>query len=630
MSESSRRQFLKLTAAAAGGALAARAAKAGGARPTPMPSSLANASAAAPQVAVVPPLSQLQYSQVQLLDSVFLRQFEHNHNLFLHLSEDALLKPFREREGLPAPGPDMGGWYDNSNDFNPANNFHGFIPGHSFGQYLSGLARAYAVTGSKPTQEKVQRLVRGFAATVDPAGKFYVGYRLPAYTYDKTSCGLLDAHEFAQDPMAMEVHWKATQAVLPHLPDHALSRYEQRARGYTDVATTWDETYTLPENLFLAYRRSGREDYRELGKRYLEQNYFEPLSRNANVLPFQHAYSHVNALSSAMQGYLVLGDKMYLSAARNGLQMVEDQSFATGGWGPDEAFVEPGRGGLAASLNATHYSFETPCGSYGHFKITRYLLRTTRDSRYGDSMERVLYNTIAGARLIQPDGTSYYYSDYNNKDAKKGWYWSKWPCCSGTFAQISTDYGISSYYQSHDALYVNLFLPSRVTWMQGGAKAALTQTTDYPRSHTTQLRLAIDRPEAFALNVRIPGWSGPKTIVSVNGKRIDGEIAAGKFLPIQRTWKDGDRVEVEFEMPLHLEAIAPENPHTVALMHGPIALFAIGENPSEVTRQQMLAATVSTQSPDDWMVTSVHGPVTFRSFMAIKDEYYRLYQDVQS
>jgi hypothetical protein len=94
------------------------------------------------------------------MDGPFQRQFNENHDLFFRLDDDAMLKPFRQREGLPAPGPDMGGWYDDATDFNLKDNFHGFIPGHSFGQYLSALARAYAATGSKPTQEKVQRLVR--------------------------------------------------------------------------------------------------------------------------------------------------------------------------------------------------------------------------------------------------------------------------------------------------------------------------------------------------------------------------------------------------------------------------------------------------------------------------------------
>ncbi|HZR64720.1 MAG TPA: beta-L-arabinofuranosidase domain-containing protein [Terriglobales bacterium] len=609
-----RRQLLKN-----GALLAAGAAALGRTRALAFPSA---------QTAVVPPLSTFQYSEVQLLDGLLKEQFDHNHDLFLHLDEDAMLKPFRQREGMPAPGPDMGGWYDNGDDFSPPENFHAFIPGHSFGQYLSGLARAYAVTGSKPTQEKVHRLVRAFGQTVEPSGKFYVGYHLPAYTFDKTSCGLIDAHEFAQCPDAMDVHWRATQAVLPYLPEKALSRAEQRARPHKMVADTWDETYTLPENFFLAYQRGGNSLYRDLAVRFIEQDYFGPLSEGQNVLPGEHAYSHVNALSSAMQSYLVLGDEKYLRAARNGLRMVEDQSFATGGWGPDEAFVEPGKGLLDASLGTTHASFETPCGSYGHFKITRYLLRVTRDAHYGDSMERVLYNTIAGATPILADGTSFYYSDYNNA-GKKVHYRDKWPCCSGTFPQLTADYGISSYYRSQDGVYVNLFIPSRLSWLQNNTQATLTQKTEYPRTNTTQIALNLAKPETFTLYLRVPGWSGPKTSVSVNGKRVDNAIEPGKFLALQRGWKDGDRVEIEFDMPLRLEAIDDENKNNVALVRGPLALFAVDDVPGRITRKQLLSATAVSSSSDDWRTQTDGGLLTLRPFSAIMSEGYRLYNRVE-
>jgi hypothetical protein len=611
MKSPSRRRFLKVSAAAAGASIAARSLPAWA-----IPSAT---------LAVTPPLSVFAYSQVQLSDGPFRQQFDHNHDLFLHLDEDALLKPFRERMGMAAPGPDMGGWYDNATDFTPMENFHGFIPGHSFGQYLSGLARAYAVTGSKPTQEKVHRLVRAYAQTVDASGKFYVDYCLPAYTYDKTSCGLIDAHEFAADPDALDVEWRSTQAVLPHLPEKALSRAEQRARPHKDISFTFDETYTLPENLFLAYQRSGDPRYRELAIRFIEKEYFDPLAEGRNVLPGEHAYSHVNALSSAVQAYLVLGDEKYLRAASNGLRMVQEQSYATGGWGPDEAFVVPGSGGLDASLGFTHSSFETPCGAYGHFKITRYLLRLTRDSRYGDSMERVLYNTIAGATPILADGTSFYYSDYNNS-ARKVHYKDKWPCCSGTFPQLTADYGISSYYRSQDGIYVNLFLPSRVSWSQNNTQCTLTQTTDYPRASTTRLEVALARPEVFTVYVRIPEWAGSKTTLSVNGRHTETPVIPGKFLALERSWKDGDRVELEFDMPLRVEAIEDSSPNNVALMHGPVALFAVGNIPGGVTRQQLLAA--SPQSSQDWAVRTSAGILTLRPFSAIMSEDYRLYLNV--
>jgi DUF1680 family protein len=565
---------------------------------------------------------------VRLLDGPFHLQFDQSHQLFLQLNEDGLLKPFRQRQGMPAPGPDLGGWYDNADDFNERDNFHGFIAGHSFGQYVSGLARAYAVTGSKPTQEKVHRLVRGFAETVEPTGKFYVDYRLPGYTFDKTCCGLIDAHEFAADPIALEVLKRSTDAVLPHLPEKALSRVEQEARSHKTRAYTWDETYTLPENLFLAYQRSGDQRYRDLAERFIYHEYYDALAGNHNALPGKHAYSHVNTLSSAMQAYLMLGGERYLRAAANGLRMVQEQSYATGGWGPNEEFVEPGKGLLAASLGTTRSSFETPCGAYGQFKITRYLLRVTRDSRYGDSMEQVLYNTVAGAKPILADGTSYYYSDYNSEGAKKVYYKDKWPCCSGTFPQLTADYGISSYYPSQDGIYVNLFLPSRVSWVQNSVRCTLVQQSTYPISNTTELRLDMPRPETFTLYLRIPAWTDGKTRVSINGKRVAREIVPGKFFALPRTWKNGDHVEFEIGMPLRLQAVDAQNANTVALVRGPLALFGVGNLPASFTRAQLLDAAAAARSSEDWFVQGDAGRVTFRPFAAIGDESYRLYQKV--
>ncbi len=611
--KASRRRFLK-TSVIAAGAVAMRP------HAWALPST---------KSAIEAPLSVFGYADVQLLEGPLREQFDHNHDLFLHLDEDALLKPFRQRQGMAAPGPDMGGWYDNSDEFNAVDNFHGFIPGHSFGQYVSGLSRAYAVTGSKPTQEKVHRLVRAFAETVEPSGKFYIDYHLPAYTYDKTSCGLIDAHEFAECPDALDVHWRATQAAIPHLPEKALSRPEMRARPHKMEADTWDEPYTLPENFFLAYQRSGNPRYRELAIRFIEKEYFGPLAEGQNVLPGEHAYSHVNAFSSAMQSYLMLGDETYLRAARNGLRMVEEQSYATGGWGPNEAFVEPGKGLLGASLGTTHNSFETPCGAYGHFKVTRYLLRVTRDSRYGDSMERVLYNTIAGATPILADGTSFYYSDYNNS-ARKVHHGDKWPCCSGTFPQLTADYGISSYYKSRAGVYVNLFIPSRVSWVQNNTRATLTQNTEYPRANTTQLAFSLATPQTFTVFVRIPEWAGANTAALVNGRTTDAAIEPGKFLALRRTWKDGDRVELELEMPLRLEAVDDQNPDRVAPMRGPVALLAVGEIPAHLTRKQLLAAARVANSSDDW-ATQVDGRLlVFRPFASIMSEGYRLYQQVES
>jgi len=609
----SRRVFLKAATTAAAATYAARV----------LPASAADRGA----VAIHTPVAPFAYSDVELLDGPMKRQFEENHARFLNLDDDRLLKVFRQVAGLPAPGEDMGGWYDLTGFSLERADFHGFIAGHSFGQYLSALARAYAVTNSQPTRAKINRLVKGYAETLDSQAKFFVDYRLPAYTYDKLSCGLIDAHEFAQDPMAMDVHEKLTRAITAYLPEKALSRAEQRARPHKDTSYTWDETYTLPENLFLAYQRSGKSFYRDLAIRFLEDHtYFDPLAQGNNVLPFEHAYSHVNAFSSAMQAYITMGSEKHLRAAKNGFEMlVKTQSFASGGWGPDEAFGEPGRGQLGDSLTSTHASFETPCGAYGHFKITRYLLRVTQDAKYGDSMERVLYNTILGAWPIQADGTSFYYSDYATT-GKKVWYKDKWPCCSGTFPQLASDYHISTYLRSSDGVYVNLFTQSKVKWSDGSGRYGLTQETKYPFDNKVAIQVSGSQPKAYALYIRIPAWAGPNPLLSVNGKRVSQPPQPGTFAAIQRTWKDGDRVEIELPMPLRLEVVDANHPNLVALLHGPLVLFAVADSQPSFDRKALLEAHPTSTSSGDWLATSVDGnAVTMRPFMNIDRESYSAY-----
>jgi len=143
----------------------------------------------------------------------------------------------------------MGGWYSWSKEFDPPNNMTGYIPGHSFGQYLSGLARDYAATGDQATKAKIHRLVRGFAETITP--KFYDGYPLPCYTFEKTNCGLIDAHQFAHDPDALPSLARATDAVMPYLPAHALTRPEMAAKPTRTSPSPGTRAIPCPRTSFL-------------------------------------------------------------------------------------------------------------------------------------------------------------------------------------------------------------------------------------------------------------------------------------------------------------------------------------------------------------------------------------------
>jgi uncharacterized protein len=567
------------------------------------------------------PLKEFGYGDVTMTSELHEKQLHETHAVLMELSEDSLLKPFRQMAGQPAPGTDLGGWYHYDPDYDSHAGNVGFAPAATFGQWVSALARTYAITGDSATREKVLRLNRLYAKTI--SGDFYEKNRFPAYCYDKLVCGLIDSHQLVHDPEAFSILEQTTNTALPHLPGKAIE-HGQRWRQNPAEGYTWDESYTISENLFLAYQRGAGDRYRALGSQYLDdEHYYDPLAEGHNVLAGRHAYSYVNSLCSAMQAYLTVGSAKHLRAASNGFEMLKAQSFATGGWGPDEQLRAPGSGDVAASLNKTHNSFETPCGSYAHFKLTRYLLRVTRDSRYGDNMERVMYNTVLGAKPLLADGSTFYYSDYNFQGRK--FYKeadARWPCCSGTLPQVAADYRINTYFCDSDGLYVNLYIPSTVRWSYESAQISLTQKSEYPFDGAVKFELESSKPAEFAIHLRIPKWAEGASI-SVNGKRESASVAASQFATLRRTWKKGDRIELDLPMKLRLESIDPQHPQTVASLCGPLVLFAITATAPSITTQQLLAARKTGQQ--SWQVETAAGPMSMFPFTAIADQQYSTY-----
>jgi len=557
----------------------------------------------------------LKYSDVKLTGGPLRAQQDRIHASYMGLDEDRLLKVYRQRAGLPAPGEDMGGWYDAD----------GFGPGQVLGQIISGLSRFYCSTGDAATQAKVKRLVEGFAATIDSDDYWYPSLKsstaCAAYTLDKVLIGMLDAYRFAGVSIAPDVARRCIKGSMRYLPPRAYERFEAPKQAY------YDETYTLPENLFYTYETTQDPAYREIAQRYLmDKTYFDPLSRGENILPGLHAYSHVNALSSAARAYLVLGERKYLEAIRNAWDMLgKTQSYASGGWAPNEEFVVPDKGLLGESLTTTHAHFETPCGAYAHFKLARYLLRFTGEGRYGDGLERVLYNTILGIKDPKGDGHVFYYSDYH-PSTQKAYMPDKWPCCSGTTPQVVADYSVSAYFRSEDGIYVNLFMPSEVKCEVQGVPVRLIQTTTYPETDSTEMRLEVAAPSEFTVYVRIPGWLQSPARLAVNGKAFSAETQPGSFAGIRRRWQSQDTIQVQLPFSFRLEPVDEQHPDTVALMWGPLMLVAL-DRPLELPKESISPESLkrAPYSSLTFEVSRVPGELRFAPFYRVQDEVYTTY-----
>jgi len=232
-----------------------------------------------------------------------------------------------------------------------------------------------------------------------------------------------------------------------------------------------------------------------------------------------------------------------------------------------------------------------------------------------------MYNTVLGAKPLQSDGSTFYYSDYNFK-ARKVYSDRRWACCSGTLPQVAADYRINSYFRDTHGVYVNLYIPSTLRWTQDGADVSLAQKSLYPFDSHIHFQVATSSPSDFILNFRIPSWAEGASLF-LNGKRVPDAAVPGGFAAIERMWKTGDRIDLDLPLTKRLEPIDPRHPKTVALLSGPLVLFAIGETSPAVTRRQLLAATKLGNG--SWRVESASGPLTLLPFTAISDEPYSTY-----
>jgi DUF1680 family protein len=499
-------------------------------------------------------LNTFDYDGVRLLPGRFRDQVLRAREVYYSVSDDDILKGFRQAAGLPAPGTGMRGWCAETSSC-------------IFGQLLSGMARLSRATGDAALGQKALALFEGWRKTMGPDGDA----RMRLYDWEKLLCGLVDLHAYTSCREALPVLERTTEWAA-----RSFDRTRRRADNFHfqgDGPKQTIEWYTLPENLYRAYFASGNTAFKDFADIWLYEDYWSQFVDTAEPreIVAVHAYSHVNSFNSAAMAYAVTGDPQYLRICVNAYDFVQrTQCYATGGFGPDERLMPPD-GALGRSLELYAGHAEIPCGSWAAFKLCRYLMAFTGEARFGDWIETLLYNGIGAALSTEPDGRTFYYGDYRLSGGIKQYYWHEWPCCSGTYLQTVADYHNVIYFKSPRGLHVNLFVPSEVTWRQDGQRVVLRQDTDYPEAPTTTLTLSMQRPLRMAIAVRVPSWSRDVSL-GVNGARFDIEARPGDWARIEREWHPGERVTATIPLRFRTVPVDPQHPRRVALLWGPVVL----------------------------------------------------------
>jgi DUF1680 family protein len=535
---------------------------------------------------VTPKAEPFPLQSVRLLDGPFKQAMQLDQEYLLALEPDRLLHNFRVNAGLSSSAKPLGGWEAPDVE----------LRGHTVGHYLSALALMYAATGDARFKDRADAMVRELARIQEAQAKrFHPGYLsafpeeffdrvearekvwAPYYTIHKIMAGLLDVSELCGNPQALEVVTRMADWVAFRV-DRISQAQQQRALG--------TEFGGMNEVLANIYAATGNAAYLRVAHAFDHEAIFDPLARREDPLNGLHANTQFPKIIGAAREYELTGDARYQRIATFFWdRVVHHRSYVTGGNSDGEAFFPEEE--FSKHLGA---SGPETCNTYNMLKLTRHIFEWSADAGAMDFYERGLFNHILPSQDPETGMVIYYcplrpgaWKSYSTPDDS---FW----CCVGTGMENHTKYGDTIYFHDDRSLYVNLFIPSDLTWSAKGI--SVRQQTRFPEEEATHLTLTATTPTRLALKVRYPSWARSGMAISVNGRPEPQEpqepqepreprepreqttpstASPGSYITIDREWRTGDRVDVRLPMTLHTEAM-PDNPHMVAVMYGPIVL----------------------------------------------------------
>ena len=515
--------------------------------------------------------NEFPLSQITLLEGPLKHARDLNIETLLKYDCDRLMAPYRKEAGLTPKAKCYPNWDG--------------LDGHVGGHYLTAMA-INAATGNEECRKRMEYIISEIAECAEANCKnhpqwgvgymggmpnsqniwngfkdgdfrVYSGSWAPFYNLHKMYAGLRDAWLYCGNEQAKSLFLQFCNWAI-HITSGLSDEQMERMLG--------NEHGGMNEVLADAYAITHEQKYLDCAKRFSHKRLFTPMSQRQDCLDNMHANTQVPKVIGFERISELSGNEDYHVASSFFWDIVTgERSLAFGGNSRREHF--PAKDACMDFIN----DIDGPesCNTNNMLKLTEDLHRRNPEARYADYYELATFNHILSTQHPEHGGYVYFTParprHYRNYSAPNEAMW----CCVGTGMENHGKYGQFIYTHVGDALFVNLYAASQLDWKERGI--TLRQETAFPYSENSTITIA-EGKGTFNLMVRYPGWVHPGEFkVSVNGKPVDIITGPSSYVSINRKWKKGDVVNINFPMHSSLRYL-PNEPQYVALMHGPILL----------------------------------------------------------
>jgi DUF1680 family protein len=340
----------------------------------------------------------------------------------------------------------------------------------------------------------------------------------------------------------------------------------------------------------------------DLAKHYLDirglENSVNRSRHNQSYLPVLeqreavgHAVNCVTLLVSLLDVGTFTGLSEYAEAARRmWLDIVSRKMYITGGVGStgNEGFGEP-----YSLPNISAYA-ET-CAVLMFATLNHKLFLSSGDGKYVDVLERGIYNNaLSGVSL---SGDRFFYvnrlaSAGDGRDSR--WERASLECCPPNLVRFLAS--MPGYIYAQDpkgVLYVNLYVSSDAQFDMRGNQIGLSVDSEMPWGGRSTIKISAKQPVKGTIKLRIPGWARNNpapgglysyldnaersTALSINGNGVSAAVDTHGYVTLDREWRDGDLVDVQFPFAVRkvgADSRIRETRGRIAVERGPIVYCA--------------------------------------------------------
>jgi DUF1680 family protein len=317
------------------------------------------------------------------------------------------------------------------------------------------------------------------------------------------------------------------------------------------------------------YRETGQERHLAFARHLIDQRGRGLLGRgrfgvqywqdHAPVRDAPHATGHavrqMYLECGAVDVAVETGDRELLDAViRRWDEMRATRTYLTGALGArhhGESF------GDAYELPPDRAYAET-CAAIGSVMLAWRLWLATGDARFGDAIERALYNSVISGLALE--GDAFYYvnpllvrpgaTGYGGGEVRARQPWYACACCPPNLMRTIASFGQMVASSDAAGVVIGQFATGELTVELPAGRARLAVTTGYPWSGEVTVEIVESPAEPWRLGLRVPSWS-PDATLALGAQPLDGARRDG-FVAAQRRWTAGERVTLRLDVSARL------------------------------------------------------------------------------